>query len=450
MTSHRNVAGHRDLTDRAAPPTKIPAERLRLLHEAAPEESGIYVLYWMTASRRTFWNYALQRAADWARHLGKPLVVCEPLLLDSAWACDRAHRFVLEGMMDSARRLGFAGVHHYPFVETELGAGAGLLAGLLRRACVGVVDRHPPDSVPQGGPAGADNEIAECACRVEEVDSSGVVPLAATGTAPRGLPEFRRFLHERFRGHLSDFPERNPLAKFHEMVLEALPPAISTRWPRASGLLLAGDPGELARLPLDHSVAPIGPRGGSTTAQAVWRELLDRLVASGPDRPADPSTDRPADPLADRDADRHTHRPMDRPADELEDPPAKRPSSPTSNWPEKRPSSPPSNPAPALAADPAPEAFVLPVVPHLRFGHISVHQILAETLRRCRWTPDRLPGGAEGNPRGFWGLSPRVEAFLDEALVLREFRFHGASRAPDNATDPFVFHEFFRGIGRHL
>ena len=44
----------------------IPPERIRQLNDHAVQQSGEYVLYWMTSARRTSYNYALQRAVEWA------------------------------------------------------------------------------------------------------------------------------------------------------------------------------------------------------------------------------------------------------------------------------------------------------------------------------------------------------------------------------------------------
>jgi deoxyribodipyrimidine photo-lyase len=44
-----------------------------------PRRDGDYVLYWMTAFRRTTYNFALQRAVEQANELGKPLLVFEAL-----------------------------------------------------------------------------------------------------------------------------------------------------------------------------------------------------------------------------------------------------------------------------------------------------------------------------------------------------------------------------------
>ena len=93
----------------ALPPSSLPALRLTNANRAAVRDDGRYVLYWMTAARRTTWNFALQRAVDWAMHLERPLVVFEPLRCGYRWACDRFHAFVVQGMADNAAACARAG-----------------------------------------------------------------------------------------------------------------------------------------------------------------------------------------------------------------------------------------------------------------------------------------------------------------------------------------------------
>ena len=71
--------------------SQIPAIRLRPANQADVRTDADFVLYWMTAFRRTSWNYSLQRAVDWALDLKKPLVVFEALRCDYPWASDRLH-----------------------------------------------------------------------------------------------------------------------------------------------------------------------------------------------------------------------------------------------------------------------------------------------------------------------------------------------------------------------
>ncbi|MFN7701763.1 MAG: deoxyribodipyrimidine photolyase, partial [Deltaproteobacteria bacterium] len=105
----------------------VPAIRIEAQVPTPAHRSGRYVLYWMTAARRLAYNHALQRALAWCEELGKPLVVLEGLRLDYPYACDRFHRFVIEGMADHARSLREAGVVYLPFVERERGGGKALL-----------------------------------------------------------------------------------------------------------------------------------------------------------------------------------------------------------------------------------------------------------------------------------------------------------------------------------
>jgi deoxyribodipyrimidine photolyase len=85
--------------------TAIPDIRIRPCNDQPPREDGDFVLYWMTAFRRLGWNFALERAVEAARELGKPLVILEPLRCGYRWASDRIHRFVIDGMADHAARL---------------------------------------------------------------------------------------------------------------------------------------------------------------------------------------------------------------------------------------------------------------------------------------------------------------------------------------------------------
>ena len=112
------------------PPGVVPSLRVRLLNDKPIRAGGAFVLYWMTAHRRIGWNFALDRALEWVRELGKPLVILEALRAGYPWASDRLHRFVLDGMADTARRLRGTGVAYYPYVEPARDAGKGLLRAL--------------------------------------------------------------------------------------------------------------------------------------------------------------------------------------------------------------------------------------------------------------------------------------------------------------------------------
>jgi deoxyribodipyrimidine photo-lyase len=81
----------------------VPRERIRSINAAPINPEGDYVLYWMIATRRVAWSFALDHAVDLARELGRPLVIFEALRCGYRWASDRLHRFVIEGMRDNQR-----------------------------------------------------------------------------------------------------------------------------------------------------------------------------------------------------------------------------------------------------------------------------------------------------------------------------------------------------------
>jgi deoxyribodipyrimidine photo-lyase len=249
----------------------VPEVRVTALHDAPPRQDGDFVLYWMIASRRATWNFALQRAVEWAREFRKPLVVLEALRCDYPWASDRLHAFVLQGMADNARRFAKVGVTHYAYVEPARDAGKGLLAALAARACAVVTDEFPCFFLPRMVHAAAH----EVRVRFEQVDANGLLPLRV---APHAYPTayvFRRFLQKSLRPHLVELPAANPLARARLPVLAALPADITRRWPAAGVLLREPTTKSLSALPIDHDVAPGIALGGTTAARRALAALLD-------------------------------------------------------------------------------------------------------------------------------------------------------------------------------
>jgi deoxyribodipyrimidine photo-lyase len=236
-----------------------------------------YVLYWMVAARRTRWNYALDRAIEWALSLKKPLVVLDALRADYPWASDRLHRFVIEGMIDAGASFAPAPVHYYCYVEPAIDHGKGLLAALTASACVVVTDEFPCFFLPRMVEAAA----SRVDTRLEAVDSNGLLPLAAADRAYTAASHFRRFVQRELIGHLRAPPARRPLERLDLPRLERLPEEITRRWPRASERLL-NDPAALAALPIDHAVPIVELRGGERAAavrlDAFVRERLDRYA----------------------------------------------------------------------------------------------------------------------------------------------------------------------------
>ena len=57
--------------------------------------------------------------------------------------------------------------------------------------------------------------------------------------------------------------------------------------------------------------------------------------------------------------------------------------------------------------------------PWLHFGHLSAHQVFAGLAKQEGWTRDHLVPITSGQ-RGWFGMSPSAEAFLDELVTWRE------------------------------
>jgi deoxyribodipyrimidine photo-lyase len=261
-------------------PDGVPAIRMRPANDQLPNEGGEYVLYWMIAFRRTQWNFALQRAVEWAQRLQKPLVVFEPLRVGYRWASDRIHRFVIDGMADNAQRIERGkthGVIYFPYVEPEEGASAGLLETLAKRAAVLVTDDFPSFFLPRMVAAAAQR----VGVRMEAIDSNGLLPIAATERVFTTAFSFRAFLQKELPKHLILTPRANPLARVKLPEFAGWPDALVKKWPAASEKLLAGQGDELASLPIDHEVGIVKETPGG---QSQARRRLDRFLTKHLDR----------------------------------------------------------------------------------------------------------------------------------------------------------------------
>jgi deoxyribodipyrimidine photo-lyase len=264
------------------PNSAVPPLRIARCNRAPLRGDGRYVLYWMIAARRARFNFALDRALDWAEHLGKPLLVFEGLRARYRWASDRLHRFALDGMADNANDFARSAVGYYPRVETTPGADAGLLEALAEHACVVVTDEYPCFFLPQMVSAAA----LRIGVALEQVDGNGLMPLRAPGREFTSAFSLRAWLRKRLRPHLLCAPNADPLAGRKLARFDRVPAAISARWPAASPALLErGARAALAQLPIDHSVTVAPLTGGSAAgAQRLERFLMRGLARYGEQR----------------------------------------------------------------------------------------------------------------------------------------------------------------------
>jgi deoxyribodipyrimidine photo-lyase len=341
-------------------PRPVPEARIHVLRDVAPR-AGRFVLYWMTATRRPRWNYALDRAVDLALELRKPLVVLEALRADYPWASDRLHRFVLDGMRSNDSAFARTDVLYHPYVEPAAGAGKGLLKTLAQDACAVVTDDYPCFFLP----AMLARARSDVDARFEAVDSNGLFPMRAAKRAFVRAHDFRRFLQRELAPHLAQPPREDALSPGCLPRLRSLPDEVLQRWPRADAKLLGGASSALAALPIDHSVAPVDLDGGAEAGERIAR----RFVAAR----------------------------LDRYGEERDDPAAEATSG---------------------------------LSPHLHFGHVSVHQVLARVAAHEDWSPARVAGTHDGKRHGWWNMSAPAESFLDQLVTWRELGLNACVHLP--------------------
>jgi deoxyribodipyrimidine photo-lyase len=248
----------------------VPADRIQTLNRAPLKTDGSWVVYWMIAQRRTSFNFALERAAEWARQLAKPLLILEALRSDYPWASLRLHRFIIDGMAANHEALAGRNVTYYPYVEPEPGHGRGMIETLAEDACVVVTDYFPTFFLPRM----VSTVAARLSVKLEAVDGNGLLPLAASERDFPTAYAFRRFLQKNLNRHVQSIPLENPLLDLPPAT--TVPQRITSRWPRASADILDGDTVAFRGLPIDQSVPAASVRGGTARGRAVLRDFVDQ------------------------------------------------------------------------------------------------------------------------------------------------------------------------------
>ena len=166
--------------------TELLQGRVAPANDRPVVESGEFVLLWLQCQRRIRENPAFAHAQRRANELGKPLVVYEGLRRDYPHASARFHRFVLDGVADTARDCDEQGVLYAFFLE-QADSPRGVLHALAARAALVVTDWLPTFIHP-----GQSRRLAERArCLVELVDNAGSVPLSTFPTAQIGARTVR-------------------------------------------------------------------------------------------------------------------------------------------------------------------------------------------------------------------------------------------------------------------
>jgi deoxyribodipyrimidine photo-lyase len=350
--------------------TTVPNLRVRTFNSLPLRSDQPWVLYWVTAFRRTRYNFALQYARDRATELQKPLVILEALQLGYRWASERFHGFVIDGMVDNQAACRRSNALYYPYVEPFRGAASGLIEALARSACLVVTDDFPCFFHPRM----LQSIAPKLPCRLDLVDSNCLMPLAASQLRTFTVAHsYRRFMQKELPGHLSEMPEALPLGDPQKVgsdrqrlpKLKSLPATITDRWP-AADLKQLRSPDGLSGLYLDHEVRPTSLKGGAGAADSLLSSFLQQRLEN------------------------YEH---DR------------------NEPDETGSS--------------------ELSPYLHFGHISAHEIFHRLMEGLHWKVSYIKK-PNGKVNGFWGVDPNAEAFLDQLCTWREIGFNMCWTQPDN------------------
>src|SRR5210317_330650 len=170
---------------------QVPLTRVTTLKDINPESipDSKYVVYWMISFKRIGYNFALQRAVEWANQLSQPLLILEPLMIDYPMSSIRFHKFTLEGMKE-------------------------------------IADDYPTYFVPQMT-AKASGEINT---RYELVDSNGIVPIRISEKEYVRAHDFRRYLHKNLEDFIIETPLKKPLDLLNKKFDISLIQDIQTNW----------------------------------------------------------------------------------------------------------------------------------------------------------------------------------------------------------------------------
>lgn len=252
--------------------SSVPADRVRVANDGRVAGDGRYVLYWMGAYRRTGWNFALDRAVDWARRLDRPMLIAETLRAGCRWASRRHHEYVLQGMVDNASLCREAGVGYYPFLAPDPPAEIEFVSELAKAAAVVIGDDYPiRESIDA-----LTSVASKSAARMEAIDSNGLMPIRASKRLFTTARSFRQYLQRELPDQLPTMPLARPLRGVRFPQLAPLPGPIGRRWQAASQAIRSG--GAAAGLSINEQVDPVARRGGTLAARERLRRFIQRTL----------------------------------------------------------------------------------------------------------------------------------------------------------------------------
>ena len=227
----------------------------------APERAGAkYVLYWAQMNRRVDSNHGLAYAIHLANRRGLPVLVYEGLTCAYPYASDRLHTFILEGVPETARRLGARGIGYNFYLRKRRSDANDTLYKLAAEAAIVVSDDYPTFIA-----AGHNASVpAKIGVPYNIVDSSCIVPMSLLEKREYAAytirPKIRRLLGDWLKPvemPAAIVPFTGPRPAWHTDVTETNIAEL------------------VAECDIDHTVGPsISVRGGRLAAEAALHDFV--------------------------------------------------------------------------------------------------------------------------------------------------------------------------------
>lgn len=249
----------------------IQSERIEALNDSPVRENGAYILYWMQASQRESYNYALEFSIELANLHSLPLLVVFGIMDDYPEANERHYAFMVEGLRETAEHI------------TERGATFRLYHGSPETVAISMSAKAATVVTDMGylrhQKAWRGKLSKEAGCKVWQVETDAVVPIRyASDKDEYAARTLRPKIHRHLKRFLVPLERREILIRdFTEEIPDGLD---------------VSDPALLSRLKLDRSVPPVPKlKGGPEEARTKLKEFIRRKLPHYAEDRNDPAND---------------------------------------------------------------------------------------------------------------------------------------------------------------
>jgi deoxyribodipyrimidine photo-lyase len=247
----------------------IEPSRIQILNDSPVQKNREFVLYWMQASQRAFFNHALEYAIQRANEQNKPLITILGLTADYPGANLRHYHFMLHGLKETAQQLRsrgicFALINQPPHLAAQKYA---------KRASEVITDHGPLRHQKKWRQYVANN----VECRLTQVETDSVVPIELASDKQEYAA---RTIRPKISKHIPAFLKPLPLEK----------PKNSSLDYNLKSLDISDPDKLLTRLDIDKSVQPVTTlQPGTTAAQKLLKDFIKNKLDHYDTKRNDPS-----------------------------------------------------------------------------------------------------------------------------------------------------------------